>query len=241
MTESQVARALGQRQRLDLMGDIVGGLSHELNNALSVAGGQAELLAERLGDAPEAAGEVESGVRKVVDWVQRAATLSTQFVDLSRTLRGSPGRVDMGHLTRSAAELFRYRCEREGLIIFVETGEPAPFVDGSPGPLHQAIANLIQNSREALGRAGEGGAIRVAATEAEAWARIEVEDDGPGIATDAADQVFEPFCTGQEDESGAGLGLTVARWIAREHGGDLTLRSSVEGTLATLVIPLAHD
>ena len=105
MADRDMATALGQRQRLDLMCDMVGGLSHELNNALCVAGGRAELLVERLSageaDMPSSVTEI----RKVADWVQRAAVVSAQLEDFSRTLRQVGGRVDMSRLARSAAEL----------------------------------------------------------------------------------------------------------------------------------------
>ena len=148
MTDREVAQALGQRQRLDLMGDMVAGLSHELNNALSVASGQAELLAERLADGSLEVGAAEAEARKIADWAQRAAAVSGQLVELSRTMRSGPRRVDLGGLARGAAETLRFRCEREGLTLAVEAGAPPPFVAGAPGPLQQAIVNLIQNSRE---------------------------------------------------------------------------------------------
>ena len=248
MTDREVAQALGQRQRLDLMGEMVGGLSHELNNALSVASGLSELLAERLADGSLSAAAAASEAFKVADWARRAATVSGQLVELSRTMRRGPRRVNLGDLARGAAELLRYRCESEGLILAVESGEPQPFVVGAPGPLQQAIANLIQNSREALARAGEGGTIRVAAgtirvaaAVERGRARVEVEDDGPGIPPGLANRVFDPFCTTREGVPGAGLGLTVARWIAREHGGDVCFAPSGDTTLAILEIPLAHD
>lgn len=240
MMDAAIAEALGQRQRLDLVGDMVGGLSHELNNALSVASGQAELLAERLGEGSLGASAGAAAARKVVDWVQRAAAVSGQLAELSRTMRGGRGLVDLGALTCGAAESLRYRCEGEGLILAVEAGTPSPFVDGAPGPLQQAIANLIQNSRQALTRSGEGSTIRVSVAEAAQGARVEVEDDGPGLPPALADQVFDPFRTTCEGIPAAGLGLTVARWIARQHGGDLCFEPRPDGALAVLVIPLAR-
>jgi len=240
MTEAEIARALSQRQRLDLLGDMVGGLGHELNNALSVASGQAELTAERL-DLTGRAPEVVAEMRKVVEWVQRASKASAQLVEVFRTARGPRGRLDLGDLVQSTAELFRYRCEREGLILAVEPGEPAPYVDGDPGPLQQAMANLIQNSRQALIKADEGGIIRVAAAAVGDVARVEVEDDGPGIPPAEVERVFDPLYTSRTGVPGAGLGLTVARWVARDHGGDLHLSCTADGTLARLEIPLIHD
>jgi two-component system, OmpR family, sensor kinase len=128
---------------------------------------------------------------------------------------------------------------------FAETGDGVTFEAGPPMPvladptaLRRAIGNLIGNAVK------YGGAARVWTRLGDARAVIRVEDDGPGLADDLLEAVFEPFRRAEPSRNrqtgGAGLGLTVARQAARAHGGDVTLTNRPEGGLtAELSLPSA--
>ena len=128
---------------------------------------------------------------------------------------------------------------------FSETGAAVTFANGEalpvaadPAALRRALDNLIANAVK------YGGAARVKAFAEEGRAVVTVEDDGPGLAEDDLEAVFEPFHRAERSRSretgGAGLGLTVARQAARAHGGDLTLANRTEGGLvARMSLPLA--
>jgi two-component system osmolarity sensor histidine kinase EnvZ len=101
----------------------------------------------------------------------------------------------------------------------------------------RAITNLVSNAA----RFGDQIVIR-AATEGQ-WLRIEVDDDGPGIPEGERDNVFRPFYrldhARNQDEGNSGLGLAIARDIAKSHGGDVTLgKSSMGGLKAIISVPL---
>jgi two-component system osmolarity sensor histidine kinase EnvZ len=103
--------------------------------------------------------------------------------------------------------------------------------------LKRAITNLVTNAA----RFGDHIIIRVA-PEGQ-WVRIEVDDDGPGIPADKREDVFKPFLrldvARNQDEGNSGLGLSIARDIARTHGGDITLGDSPMGGLrATVRVPV---
>jgi two-component system OmpR family sensor kinase len=127
---------------------------------------------------------------------------------------------------------------------FTETGADVAFdggaalkVSGDPAALRRALANLIANALQ------YSGAARVKAFASDGAAVVLVEDDGPGLAEDELEAVFEPFHRGERSRNretgGAGLGLTVARQAARASGGDVTLeRRSGGGLAARLRLPL---
>lgn len=127
---------------------------------------------------------------------------------------------------------------------FAETGADVAFsgggalrISGDPAALRRALANLIANALQ------YSGAARVKAFASDGAAVVLVEDDGPGLAEDELEAVFEPFQRGERSRNretgGAGLGLTVARQAARASGGDVTLeRRSAGGLAARLHIPL---
>ncbi|CAN5322443.1 ATP-binding protein [soil metagenome] len=128
---------------------------------------------------------------------------------------------------------------------FSDTGEPVVFEGGramavraDPAALRRALANLIGNAVKYAGSA------RVATRLEDGQAFVTVEDDGPGLGDTDLDALFEPFARGERSRNretgGAGLGLTVARQVARAHGGDVVLIPRAEGGLtARLSLPLA--
>ncbi|MFH1570790.1 MAG: histidine kinase dimerization/phospho-acceptor domain-containing protein, partial [Gemmatimonadota bacterium] len=130
--------ALVHRQRLDVLGELLGGVAHELGNALSVAGGHAELLVEALESGAPGTGDEDEGRQRqaqlVVASTEQAAQLVHQLLSLSRRLRGRRQRLALNALVAEAVELVRYRCEREKVVLALELCPDDPWVEGWPGP-----------------------------------------------------------------------------------------------------------
>src|SRR5262249_46911649 len=117
-------------------------------------------------------------------------------------------------------------AERHGHPTSVEM-EGDPFVTLRPGAFKRCLGNLLFNAQK------YGDKIAVKGTRDQKWLTIHVDDDGPGISQDNREDVFRPFFRLDEarnqDEGSAGLGLSIARDIARAHGGDITLSESAWG------------
>lgn len=114
----------------------------------------------------------------------------------------------------------------------------APAVLADRRLLERALVNLLENALQAV---GDAGAIKVSLRTRDEGKRVEVEvrDSGPGIAPELRDRVFEPFFSTKT--SGSGLGLALAKKIAEDHGGGLSLQSSPgEPTRALLWLPAAE-
>ena len=102
--------------------------------------------------------------------------------------------------------------------------------------LNVALLHLLENARDAV---SGGGTISVRTAVRDGHVMVRIRDTGPGISPEAMDRVFDPFFTTKEVGEGTGLGLTVARNIAREHGGDVVLECPPQGgTEAVLSIAL---
>jgi signal transduction histidine kinase len=227
---------LARRQRLDVVGDLVGGLAHELNNALGVVSGYQDLLLESLDDRSggletDEREQLRGRARTVHTWTGTALQSARRLHEMSRLLRDEEQSFDAGAVAVEAAELCRYRCEREGILLLVEAGTGLPEVRGLPGELLQAIVNLVHNAREAIRRSGDGeGTIRVASErldiDGNVWVRLVVEDDRPGV-----EDIDEPFRVGvsARQGDGVGLGLPIARRIAERAGGRLTAQAGPGG------------
>ncbi len=138
---------------------------------------------------------------------------------------------------RSLLEVVADDAAATGAEASLQDGE-AVIVDGDAGALVRLFANLVDNAVKYGARAR--GALRAEGGEAV----VEVEDDGPGVPPEALERVFEPFerleASRSRDTGGIGLGLSVARSIARAHGGEATLRNRPGGGLAAVVrLPLS--
>lgn len=227
--------ALCARQRLDLIGEITGGLAHELNNALTVLSGYGDLALESFDEDRMDPKELSSQVRTIHNWTGTAMAAARRLYRFSLLLRAPEGIVEVNEVVADTVELCRYRCEREQILLVVDPCKARAQVRGRAGLLSQVVVNLIQNAREALLReGGEGRAIRVATFSRSGRVRVEVEDNGPGVAETDAPRLFE---IGFSTKGGEGLGLAVSRRIAESHGGRLFAEPSADGGRFVLDLP----
>ena len=111
---------------------------------------------------------------------------------------------------------------------------PAPrdTIQGDAGQLSQLFLNVVTNAMEA---AGPGGSVEITMQEVGGKVIVEVSDSGPGLAPEVAERLFDPFVTGKPE--GVGLGLAVARQVARVHGGEIDWRREGERTVFRVVLP----
>ena len=149
------------------------------------------------------------------------------------------GRVNMRDLTTRAVGLRTFAIGRARLTIAYDPPKSgAVDVEGFANQLLQAVLNLIVNAEQAL--AGQqGGTIRVELELPEGWVVVRVSDNGPGVDPAMADRLFEPFMTTRSRDESSGLGLAVARHIAEQHGGTLTLEAAGTGACFALRLPAA--
>lgn len=207
------------------------GFAHEVKGPLAGVRGAAQLLRRRL----EAAELIELA-ELIMTEVDRVSALS------DRLLRA-------GAKPRLARTNIHEPVERVAALLATDASSPQvrrdydpslPVINADADRLQQALLNLAQNAVEA------GATTLVLRTRAEHSARIgertlrlalrvDVVDDGRGVPADLAETLFEPLVSGRPD--GHGLGLAIAREIAREHGGDLTYASRPGATIFTLLLP----
>jgi signal transduction histidine kinase len=214
--------------------------SHELRNPLAVIRTNLDVT---LSD-PDAS---EEDLRHTLEVVQRSSERMTKLVDdlLVYARNGSLSvehtRVDISQLVTEIADEFHAPAQAKGVSVI---GEPAPglWVDGDRHALRQALANLLANAERV---APPGSTIRVRAGAQAPWVWMSVEDEGPGIAPEDQDRVFQRFWRGEaagRSEVRSGLGLTIVRQIAQAHGGAVKLASEVgRGAAFALWLPAARD
>jgi signal transduction histidine kinase len=212
---------------------LVAGVFHELNNTLQVIGGLAELLQ----DTPGLPNTVTDGLRRIHSQNGKAGSAIAEVMAFVRQKADTRGRVNMRDLTTRAVGLRTFAIGRARLAIVFEPPQTGVVdVNGHASLLLQAVLNIIVNAEQEL--AGQqGGTIRVELELPQGWVVVRVSDNGKGIDPSIADRLFEPFATTKSREESSGLGLYVARHIAEQHGGTLTLEAPNTGACFALRLP----
>jgi two-component system nitrogen regulation sensor histidine kinase GlnL len=207
------------------------GFAHEVRNPLAAISGAAQLLEQRAGDARQR--ELAKLIR---DESARLATLAERLLGARQAMAARA--VNVHAMLERAAELLQ--AERTDVPVLRDYDPSLPAWHGEPDRLLQAVLNLVRNAAEAhatrivLRSRAEAG-WRDAQGQRVPALRIEVEDDGDGVPDAIATTLFEPMVSGRAD--GTGLGLALAREIAREHGGELVLQRRPTGSCFVLLLP----
>ncbi len=225
--QHEVLRSHAERARE--LAALSGEIAHELKNPLASIKGLAALLAEDA--APGKPSERLAVLRREVDRMQ---TILEEFLNFSRPLVPlSVETVELRALLVEVAEMHEGTARQRGVYITVGTGEQPVRCD--PRKLKQAIINLVQNAIEA---SPTGAAVEMHVDgDSQVYARV--LDRGPGVPAEVTDKIFDAGVTTKA--RGSGLGLTIARALVRQHGGDLTLAPRPGGgTIATMQLPGQH-
>ena len=215
-----------QAQRLEIIGQLVGGVAHDLNNLLMVIRGNVDLL--KVGD------DDKPLISDVIDATDRGQRLANSLLATSRRAH-APKDLPVDELVDDLVGLLQ-RAFGEEYTIDVEHGaDPAPTVDA--GRLEQIILNLLVNARDAQPGGGRM-LVRTAGSDPERVV-LEIEDEGPGVPSDIQDRIFETFFTTKSEGKGSGLGLSTVRLLVNEAGGRVALRSGSKGACFRVELPAA--
>jgi signal transduction histidine kinase len=222
--------------RAVIVARLLAGVAHEVNNALLVISGTAELLEDKTG-SPEA---VAKGLDRIRSQTTRAAGAIAEVLSFARGAPRTHAPVNLREAAASSIDLRSYAIGRAGLQVAFSAPDDVSFiVEGSRVLLQQAVLNLIANAEQALaGKRGEK--IAIGLSEQEGNAVLRVSDTGPGIAEAERERIFEPFVTTRAREEFTGLGLPAARRIAEAHGGTLALAADAIGSTFVLTLPLSR-
>ncbi len=221
--------AAADRQRRDLLANV----AHELRTPVAALRAQVENLADGVRPADDAA------LAEVLEQVEDLGDLVEDLLGLARAEAGVlPLDVRAVPVRALALDVARaVRAVRPGRPVEVDV--PADLVVAAdPHRLRQVLANLVDNAAR---HASPGGGVRVTGRRDADAVRLEVHDDGPGIAAEHRDRVFERFergaAEGRSPDGGTGLGLAIARWAVTLHSGHITVLPSGTGCTVRVLLP----
>jgi two-component system NtrC family sensor kinase len=235
---------LRHAERLSTVGKLAAGVAHELGTPLSVVSGHAEMIAR---------GEVQG--TKIVESAsiidreaKRIARIVRSLLDFARK-KGPEGETsNVAEVAPRCAALFEPVADKTGVQIRLESSAAFPAIIDQDS-LQQIVTNLLANAIQAM---PSGGTVRMkvsgetvtfpkeSAADPGDYVRLDILDNGSGIAPDVLPHIFEPFFSTKEPGEGTGLGLSVVYGIVEDHGGWIAVESELgKGTTFSVFLPKA--
>ena len=229
--------ALHQSEKMNALGSLLAGVSHELNNPLAIVVGEAILLEEEAEGTPIAA-----SAARIKRAAERCSRIVQTFLAMARQKTPERRACAVNELIEGTLELADYGLRSNGIEVVRRLAPDLPRLWADPDQVSQVMLNLIINAQQALQtltgprcltiETRLGGDGRVA---------IVVSDNGPGVPADVARRIFDPFYTTKPQGSGTGIGLSFSLGIAEAHGGALQLVPSDTGASFELLLPSAPE
>ncbi len=236
---SRQREMLHQSEKLSALGELLAGVSHELNNPLSVLVGQALMLSEAATDEQTAARAEKIG--KAAD---RCARIVKTFLAMARQEPRDTMPVDLNEVIEDAIEVMSYSLRTADIEHALELAEALPPVQGDPDQLRQVLINLVVNAQHALEEVDGERKLQIATTyrERDNHVELQVRDTGPGIAPEIRGRIFEPLYTTKEIGTGTGIGLALCHRVVEAHGGSIAVDSRPgEGAVFSIRLPCAEQ
>jgi len=245
--QEEMSRRLSERQRLESLGELAGGVAHDFNNLLTVVIATASLL-----QADEADPLRHAEMQTILDASTRAGELTRRLLALGKrqSLQLTTGSVN--ELVSSVVSMLR-RVIPADIEVFVISGHDLPSVAMDAGQIEQVLMNLSLNAKDAMPDGGrlsletEHVVVSEEFVRDHPWARtgryilLTATDTGQGMSPEVQNRVFEPFFTTKSSHQGTGLGLSVCRGIIEQHDGMIHVYSEPNvGTTFKIYLPVAE-
>jgi signal transduction histidine kinase len=219
-----------QTERLRLLGQVSGGLAHQLRNGVAGARLAVQLHAR---DCPAPADQ--EALTVALRQLALVEMSLKKFLDLGKAIELQRQPCTLEPILGETVALLGPQCRHANIQMRTFLATEPLAISGDPAQLGPMFLNVIANAMEA---AGPGGWVEIRSGEADGQrAYVEIRDSGPGPAPSVAPRLFEPFVTGKRE--GVGLGLAVARQVAEAHGGSISWLREANCTCFRIELPLA--
>jgi PAS domain S-box-containing protein len=245
---------LQQGQRLEVLGQLAGGVAHDFNNLLAVILNYAAFVADELIVGPEADFEAAGrDVGQIQRAAERATALTHQLLAFARREVVQPRVLNLNDVVGDVLQMLD-RTIGEDVVLHTDLGGGLWPVMADPGQIEQVLVNLAVNARDAM---ADGGVVTIDTANIVVGAdfiaagspvlpgrhvRLRVGDNGCGMAPDVIEHVFEPFYTTKSDGTGTGLGLSTVYGIVAQAGATIDILSQPgTGTTFTILIPVTDE
>ena|GEM_PF-2174461 len=232
-----LTQQLYQSQKMEAMGTLAGGISHDFNNILGIIKGYAELALSEP-DLPES---ISRDLDHINHASERASGIISQIMAFSRHQPPDKIPEDMGDIARECIDLFRIGIPGNVSLTLDIPSVPVPIL-ADRNQIYQVIMNLLTNGLHALDPDRDPGRITLSSQIDKNHIRLIVKDTGRGISKKNLPLIFDPYFTTKEAGKGTGMGLSISHGIVRAHGGEIRVESTPgQGSEFTVILPLNPD
>ncbi|MFT3914681.1 MAG: ATP-binding protein [Anaeromyxobacteraceae bacterium] len=232
--EREVTRRLFQAEKMSAVGQLAGGVAHEINNPLGGILAFAQLMSRE-----DRSPDDQESLRLIQDAAVRAKKIVESLLRFSRRPREEEkGPVDLAQIADDALFLLQSQMKDGKFEVQRAYQTPAAAL-ANANQLQQIFVNLIVNALQAMD--GQGTlTVGVGPAPAPGRVQLTVTDTGPGVKPEVAKRIFEPFFTTKPEGKGTGLGLSICYQIAEEHGGSIRVETGPErGARFVVELPAA--
>jgi PAS domain S-box-containing protein len=228
-----------QSEKMAAVGQLAGGVAHEINNPLSVILGFAQGVAKRI----NAGDPLEMPLKSIEREAKRCKKIVQDLLTFSRSQKKEPEFIAVIPTIESALSLVQSRANTAAVEIIREFQENIPQLFANPTQVQQVVINLANNAMDAMEK---GGTLSISARGVEEnskrWVEISVKDTGTGMSEEIQSHIFEPFFTTKEVGKGTGLGLGLCYEIVKSAGGTIAFATEAgKGTCFTVRLPVADE
>jgi len=249
--EAKLKRQIAQATKMQVVGQLAGGVAHDFNNILTAIIGHCDLMLMRHtpGDSDY------DDIQQIKSNSNRAAGLTRQLLAFSRQQTLRPQVLQLPDVVSEVSHLLK-RLLGETVELVVKHGRNLGPIRADPGQLEQVIINLAVNARDAMGPKG-GGILTIQTYSVKAdqvaelgsdvlpvgdYSALSVADTGTGIPPNVLGKIFEPFFTTKEIGKGTGLGLSTVYGIIKQSGGFIFADSKLnEGARFVIYLPVHRE
>ncbi|MBC7478382.1 MAG: response regulator, partial [Pseudorhodobacter sp.] len=238
MQRERAETLLRQSQKLEMIGQLTGGVAHDFNNLLMAVIGNLDLLSRTVPDEPRTA----RLLRGAIEGAERGAALTQRLLAFARKQDLQVVPTDMVELVEGMVDLME-RSIGSDIILTLNLPDVGARALIDANQIELALLNLVVNARDAM---PDGGTITISLDvvstllqgRADTYVRLSVADTGIGMTPEVLEKATEPFFSTKEVGKGTGLGLSMIQGLAVQLGGSLVLTSEVgKGTVAELWLP----
>ena len=244
---------LQRSEKMEALGQLAGGVAHDLNNVLGILSGYSELLLEEIPEGSRSRGHVE----KIMQSTEKGAAIIQDLLTLARRGVVVSDVIDLNSVVSGflKSPVFEKMKDYYPRVTFrTECDKNLLNIKGSPVHLEKTLMNLVSNAAESISGAGEV-TIRTESRYLDKAVRgydeakegdytvLSVSDTGMGIPAENREKIFEPFYTKKTmGRSGTGLGLAIVWGTVKDHNGYIDIQTGVgEGTTFTLYFPATRE
>lgn len=226
----QIQEELELKKRMATLGEMSGGLAHQLKNSIGGIVGFARLIQKKIKDD----GQIKQNIDFLLRETTEAELLMNRFLDYARPLEIQNSKINLNHIFADLLTIGREKFQN--VDIDIETLKEGIQIFGDSLLLKQAFGNIVDNACQSF--KGKAGKVKIRFENVDKYLQIIIADNGPGIPHEYQDKIYAPFFSGSP--SGSGLGLPLARKIILLHEGRLEFTSDNNGAIFTISLPLSH-